>query len=172
MKSNKNIKKVFKTKWFSIDEIPIKPSSGEPYYRVSYGKAVGILAVTNDAKIILIRQFRPAIGVYALEIPAGAIDDGESPEVAAKRELLEEAGFMCDSMENIGLLEVSPDRINCEFNIFFGKGAKINKGIKNEEGIEVLLVSKNEFENLIKDGKILSCGTISVYLLAKLKDLL
>jgi 8-oxo-dGTP pyrophosphatase MutT (NUDIX family) len=90
-------KKVFETPWFSIDAIPQENQT--PYYRLSCNDSIVIVPKTADGRLVLIRQFRPAIGKHMLEWPAGQVDDGETPARAAERELLEETGYTCDSIE-------------------------------------------------------------------------
>ncbi|MEM1903303.1 MAG: NUDIX hydrolase, partial [Pyrobaculum sp.] len=67
--------------------------------------AVAILAV-KDGRVILVRQFRPALGLWTLEIPAGTLESGESPEEAAVREMVEETGYM--PLKLIHLLDFYP----------------------------------------------------------------
>lgn len=59
---------------------------------VSVPQAVVILPLTEDGQVHLVRQYRAAIGDYLLELPAGTLDPGESPEACARRELIEEIG--------------------------------------------------------------------------------
>ena len=113
--------KVFETEWFSIDAVTYGDSNEKPYYRLSCGDAVVIIAVTPDKKILLVRQFRPAIGNYSLELPAGYIDEKESPEEAVKRELLEETGFVCDSLVSLGSYKTNSSRINSNYHLFLEK---------------------------------------------------
>ena len=63
--------------------------------------SVAIVPVTCDGKVVLVRQYRYAAGEEVLEIPAGRIDPGESPEMAARRELLEETGCTCAELKKI-----------------------------------------------------------------------
>jgi len=165
--------KVFETKWFSIEAVSYEDSKEEPYYRLSCGDAVVIIAVTPDKKIILVRQFRPAIGNYSLELPAGYIDEKESPEEAVKRELMEETGFACDSFTSLGSYEISPSRINNANHIFLGKGAKrISVSSDQKEKCAVVLATKDELNKLITEGKLVAIGVIGAYFLAQLKGFL
>lgn len=60
---------------------------------VEHPSAVAVVAVDVDGRVVLLRQYRHPVGGYLLELPAGKLDvDGESPEDAARRELVEEAG--------------------------------------------------------------------------------
>ena len=62
---------------------------------------VSVVALDNDANILLVRQYRYAISKYTLEIPAGVIDPGETPEQAARRELREETGYDPNSLTRL-----------------------------------------------------------------------
>ncbi len=165
--------KVFKTEWFSIEATSNKFLNNKPYYRLSCSNSAEILAITTDRKIILVRQFRPPVGIETLEFPAGYLDPKESKEETIKRELKEETGFICDSIISLGSFLVSPSRINNIHYIFFGKDAR-SLSIKNkkEKGSKVVLVTPAEFEKLIIKGKILVQSSIGIYLLAKLRGFL
>lgn len=174
--SDKNPLKVFETKWFSIDAIPNKILGEEPYYRLSCGDSVEVLAVTDDRKIILVRQFRPAVDREILEFPAGYINNKESIIEAAKRELYEETGFVCDSMEYINSFQISPSRINSVCHIFFGIEAKRKSESKNGVGewekTEVVTVSQDDFERMIREKEFTASEGLAAYLLAKMRNLL
>lgn len=158
-------RKVFETRWFSIEATSNRYSNNEPYYRLSCNDSVAILAVTPEQKIILIREFRPALGSYLLELPAGYVDSNESSNDAIKRELREETGFVCDSVNSTGALRIAPSRINNTLYTFFGKGANAVDPIK--ENIEVVLVTQNEFKRLIADREFVLTSGIAMYFLAQ-----
>lgn len=166
MNKDESSKIVFETEWFSIEEVPYNE---RPYYRLSCNDSVEILAVTNDKKIILVRQFRPALGMHMLELPAGYIDETESKESAVERELREETGFICDSTAFLGSFKIKSSRINNTLNFFYGKGAKLVDINKNKEKTEVVLVTFDEFEELIIKGEFIEVAGFSIYFLAKLK---
>ncbi|MBI2118333.1 MAG: NUDIX hydrolase [Elusimicrobia bacterium] len=165
------VKKVFETEWFSIDAISQKKSH-RPYYRLSCNDSVVIVALTEDHKLILIRQYRPAIGTSMLEFPAGQIDLGETPEVSIKRELEEETGYRCGSLSYVGPYRVDPCRINSMVHLFFGKDAKLTGKKQIEDEIEeVITISEEEFKEMIKDRKFIAASGVGFYSLAKLKGL-
>ena len=165
-KSNSvSYQKIFETKWFSIEMISNNCLKAEPYYRLSCDDSVEILAVTPDEKIVLVRQFRPALGIFSFELPAGYVDDGESKNQAIVRELKEETGYFCNSISYIGGFKIASNRINNTLHVFFGKDAKpVNKKLRKSEK-EVILLSKHEFEDLIKDGKFVEMPGIALYFL-------
>jgi 8-oxo-dGTP pyrophosphatase MutT (NUDIX family) len=70
----------------------------ESVERVNCDGIVGMVPITDSGEVILIRQFRPPVNGYVVELPAGLCDIGESLEDAAKRELIEETGYAAGSM--------------------------------------------------------------------------
>jgi ADP-ribose pyrophosphatase len=94
---------VFSTPWF---DIVAKTLAGweAPYYAVEANDYVTVLAATARGGVVLVRQFRPAVEDFTLELPSGHIEDGESPEDAARRELLEETGYTAGKLELLASL--------------------------------------------------------------------
>jgi ADP-ribose pyrophosphatase len=93
--------------------------------------AAAILAV-HEGEVILVEQFRVPIGSYCLELPAGLIgDDGEDEEVevAAIRELEEEAGYRAERMVNLGRFHASPGMSSEGFTLLRAEGlTKVSEG--------------------------------------------
>jgi len=69
---------------------------------VEHGECVAVVAVDGDDNIILVSQYRQPIDKEILEIPAGGIDPGETPEDAVRRELQEEIGYLPEKVERLG----------------------------------------------------------------------
>ncbi len=72
---------------------PGQAGKSQPFEIVRFGQGVAILPVTNDGRVVLIRQLRPAVGEPILEIPAGKMEAGEEILESARRELFEETGI-------------------------------------------------------------------------------
>jgi len=68
-----------------------------------------VLVVTDGGELILVRQYRPGAELEVLELPAGAIEAGESPVEAADRELAEECGLAADGWTEIGQYWAAPE---------------------------------------------------------------
>ncbi len=100
--------------------------------------AVGIIAICEN-KLILVRQYRSPFDDYLLEIPAGKLKKDEDPLECAKRELLEETGFIGD-FEKIGEFATSPGFSNEIIHIFLCKNAKYQTDDYKHEG---------EIENIV-----------------------
>lgn len=165
--------KVFETQWFSIDAVYYESSAKKPYYRLSCSDSVEILAVTEHREIVLVRQFRPAVGISMFELPAGHVDDRESPEEAVWRELREETGYACDSVINLGPFKIAPSRINNTLYLFFGRNAKLLCEKDNEaDSPQVVLVTMEEFKRLVSGGRFLEIAGIATYWLSEMAGLL
>ncbi|OGB94127.1 MAG: hypothetical protein A2Z31_00365 [candidate division NC10 bacterium RBG_16_65_8] len=79
------------------------PEGGERRYPVmQLGQSAGIVPLTADGEVILVRQYRHVTGEFCWEIPGGGIHPGESPDQAAQRELREEAGYRAGRLHRLG----------------------------------------------------------------------
>ena len=89
-----------------------------------YPDWVDVIALTADLNVVLVDQYRHAVGQIRTEFPAGVVDDAEPPMVAIKRELLEETGYASEDWHLLGSAAVNPvwqtNRIHC----FLALGAK------------------------------------------------
>ncbi|OLR65650.1 NUDIX hydrolase [Peptoniphilus porci] len=124
--------------------------------------AVGIVAITEDDEIILIRQYRKAIDKEIYELPAGMVDFGEEPQKAALRELKEETGY--DAKKSDYLLEIysSPGFTNEKLFIFYAEG--LIAGDQDLDEFEHLTVEKVKFKEalkLINLGEIIDSKTVA-----------
>ena len=87
----------------------VKNNNEKDYTVIDINNWVNIIPVTKDKKIILIKQYRHGIREIVTEIPGGVIEkEDSSPEVAARRELLEETGYTSDRFINIGTVIPNP----------------------------------------------------------------
>ncbi len=97
-------KVVWQGKFMSAVEITYRDARGvvrtwEALERLGIGGIVVMVAVTPSGNVILERQFRPPVGRDVIELPAGLVEPGESMEIAAKRELIEETGWSAGKLE-------------------------------------------------------------------------
>lgn len=170
-----NVQKDLSIPWFEqIKKDVIFPWEDEPqiYYSIKPFDYVTALARTHDGRIILLKQYRPAIEDYTYELPSGHMEKGETPEEAIVRELNEETS--CQAREVKFLGEVIPDtgRLENRLWAFYIDGLEINKIVRPEEneGIEVCPVSSTEFFQMIIDGRLNHALDLSVIALSILKN--
>lgn len=163
---------VFQTEWFSIEEEyfnHIESLKGKPYYRINAPDGVIVLALTENKEIILVRQFRPVLNQYTLELPCGSIDGCELPIEAAKRELDEETGYTCAELHALGPGRTVTNRTNSREFAFFGTAAVRRTEFTKKEEIEVILVSPSEFKALALSGQFDQLAGLAVLVLADWK---
>ena len=91
--------------------------------RVNCEGIVAVIPIALDGDLLMIRQYRPTLNNYVIELPAGLNDKGESLIEAAKRELIEETGFMSDSFELIAEGPVSTGLSTETMSVFLATGA-------------------------------------------------
>jgi 8-oxo-dGTP pyrophosphatase MutT (NUDIX family) len=117
---------------------------------------VNAVALTEDNKMVLVRQYRHGADIISLEIPGGVIDGGESPETAIKRELLEETGYSFESAELIATLYPNPaTSTNRTFTYLLQGGVKTHEQhLDDHEILEVEEYSIEEVKQLLRDNKI------------------
>ena len=86
--------------------------------------AVAIVALDADQQTYLVRQFRLAADKIMLEIPAGTLDPGETPEDCARRELQEEIGYVPKNLESLGGIYTAPGYTTEFIHLFLATGLK------------------------------------------------
>jgi ADP-ribose pyrophosphatase len=142
---------VFTTPWFEL----VGKSVGDeslPHYSISTRDYVSVLAMTPKNAFILVRQFRPAVEMITLELPSGHVDEGETPEAAARKELREETGFVADRVIHLGTLSPDTGRLSNHLWCFYAPGAirEEHSTFEPERGIEPV-VYKRDLRGLILD---------------------
>ena len=80
---------------------------------------VTFLALTNNNEILFVKQYRPVLEKYTLELPSGHVEPGQTPEQAAQAELLEETGYKAEKLELLGCINPDPGRLNNKLWRFF-----------------------------------------------------
>ncbi len=125
-----------------------------------------ILAIDNDDKIILLKQYRATIEKYIWEIPAGKIDNKEEPLICAKRELEEEAGFKANCWEK--MIEIFSTPGFCDEVLHIYKATDLVESKTNQEEHEVIEVYKfsmSEIKKMIHNKEIQDAKTLIALLL-------
>ena len=132
---------------------------------VHHTGSVVILAVEESRstpRVLLERQYRHAAGAYLWELPAGRIDGGEKPLAAAKRELLEETGYIADQWRRILKFFASPGFVAETMEVFLATGLHPGKAQPEaDEMIRKRLVPLDAAVRMVINGGIRDSKTIS-----------
>lgn len=149
------------------------PRNGSEHSRVHLDvcDTVSVLAITPDNQAVMVRQFRFGIESNTLELPAGLIEAGEEPAVAAARELEEETGYRPERMVSLGWFHPNPAWQNNKQHVFLGEGChRVHDGHQDEgEDIQVELFPREHLPNLVASGEITHSAVMTVLYLAELR---
>jgi ADP-ribose pyrophosphatase len=160
---------VYKTKWFRLVEKSFEDCPA-PFYWIESPDCVNILAVTADGRVPLISQYRPALDRDSLELPAGHIDDNETGEAAARRELLEETGYHAPNLELVGVVDPDTGRMRVRIWCYFARD--VVKVAEPEAGDEKLCNQEctlADLDQMLRDGRMLHAQDMAAILLARVR---
>jgi ADP-ribose pyrophosphatase len=128
------------------------------------------IPVTNEGKLILVRQYRFAVGGRVLEFPAGTIEPMEDPLETVKREIQEETGFSANKWQQLGEFILAPGYSDEIIYAFLAQDlTKLEKPPQQDEDedIEVLFWTPQELEKAILEGQPVDAKSISSFFLAR-----
>jgi len=139
-----------------VDKVGLPDGNTSVREYIKHLGAVCVVPVTDEGEIILVRQYRYAIGRQMIEIPAGKLDyKGEDPHAAALRELREETGAVCDSLTFIGEYYGSPALIDERIYMYLAEGLTFgDRDLDDDEFLSVEKIPVDELVKMICDGKI------------------
>ena len=158
-------KTVYKNQWFQVIN-KYYENEKKNYYVLNIPDSSVILPITENNEFIIIKQFRESLDNYSLELPAGFIDENETPQQAAERELFEETGYISNEFIYLGIGRLMINRTNSVQHLFAAKN--INQKSKPKENIEVLKIKQTKLYNMILEDKFVQLsgqGLILKYLI-------
>jgi ADP-ribose pyrophosphatase len=171
MKTKKKLIKL--SKYVSLVETTVFfKKKREIFHSFRQNDYVSILTRTKSKNFLLVKQFRPAIKKFTLEIPGGLVDKGEKPLAAAKRELKEETGYEAKHIIYLGSFFADVGRLENKIHCYYAKNAIFTKNFKKEENLKTIEVDADNFCKLIKKNKIFHFLHIGIIGLVKLKNLI
>lgn len=148
-----------------VDRVRL-PDGGEATREVvEHPGAVAILPVLEDGRVVLVRQFRYAVGRELLEVPAGTREPDEGPRECAIRELREETGYEADDISELARFYVSPGWCNEELIVYRARGLRAgDAGLESDENLAVVIVQPDDIPALIAAGQIADAKTLTAIL--------
>jgi len=161
---------LFKDNWLTLRADRCQRPDGkiiDPYYVYEFPDWVTAVAITKEQQIIMVRQYRHALGETILEIPGGCVDASDtSLEAACARELLEETGYRFEKFEYLCKTSANPSTNNNLMHIFFATGGEkvSEQQLDDAEDIEILLFSVDEVKQLIRQNQLLQSMHVTALL--------
>jgi ADP-ribose pyrophosphatase len=159
---------VYRSLWIVLYEDQVRKSDGMigMFNRISVRDSSVIVPVFKDGSLLMVENYRHGARMKLLELPGGLINCGEQPRAAAKRELLEETGYECNTLKYINWTYTWPGRTTQKNFVFLAKGLKKGgKPILEEfEYTKIRRLPKERVIQEIRSGNIKSAISISAIL--------
>lgn len=167
--------KIFEGKVISlkVDDVLLPDGATSKREVINHPGAVAIIAITENNKILLVEQFRKALERSIIEIPAGKIEKDEEPIVTARRELEEETGYTTDSLHYLQSFATSPGFADEIIHVFVARHLtkmQTPAQLDEDEFVELMEVSLEEAEKMVKDQQIFDAKTVFAVLWMKLNQ--
>ena len=154
-------KEAYKGKRISVEEV-IYNNGEKDFYRehVKAGNAVVILAITEDNKVLMVREARSAIGKIVLTLPAGKLEENEDPKQAAIRELEEETGYKANNVTLLRLTYASCGYTDEKIYCYLANNLEKSKqNLDEDEEVEIFEIPIEEFKAMIDKNEIITAST-------------
>lgn len=168
---------VLERRWLTVSEERVLLANGtviDEFHVLQTPPWAAVIAVTMDAQLVLVEQYRHGLGATSLELPAGVIDESERPIEAAERELREETGFAASHFQSLVELAPEPSRSTCRAHFFVAENAQ-RAGCAQPESSEVIrvrLLSVEAALQCIESGRMAHAAHVGAILLAERRGLL
>ncbi len=169
--------KIFSGKVINLQVDEVKLPNGKTAKReiIKHPGAVAIIAVTDENKIVMVEQFRKALEKTIIEIPAGKLEKGEEPLACAKRELEEETGYDCESIERLNSFYTSPGFADEIVHVYLAKGLTKKEnaaGLDEDEFVNLMELTLDQAQLAIKEERICDAKTVFAVQYLQLQEVL
>lgn len=145
------------------------------FYVNEYPDWVNVFGLTADGKAVMVQQYRHGIETIETELPGGVIEEGELPEEGARREVLEETGYLFKAYHYLGKVSANPSTTNNFAHFYLATGGEkvAEPDLDHSEEIDVLLLTVDEVKGLVRENKIMQSLHVNciMYALLRLKEM-
>ncbi len=164
-------KRIYDGKRISLELLSLRGRDGAQLWKeiVIYPPSVAILASPAAGFLVFVENYRPALDRWLLEIPAGAIEPGEAPEAAARRELAEETGFRANQTSLVASIFLAPGYSTELLHVFRADAVTAEESGQNlqaDEDIKVRVMSHQEIRLAVGRGALQDSKTLAALLLS------
>jgi ADP-ribose pyrophosphatase len=157
--------RVYDGKVFDVDRDRVRLPNGREVTVdvVRHAKSVVLIPIPEPGHVILIRQYRYPVNAFLWELPAGSVDEGETPEQAAARECHEEIGQVPTTVVRVGALYPTPGY--CDEQMLFFRLSSLEDPereahVDEDEDIEARTFELREAREMVRRGEIVDMKTI------------
>ncbi len=151
-----------------LDEVLLQNNQTGQRMRIDHPEASAIIPFVSEKEILMVRQYRYALGRETLEIPAGKVDPGETPEQCIRRELKEETGHEAGRIEWVYTFAPALGYSNELIHLYSGKELrKVETEIDEREIASVEKISLDELKRMFRERVILDSKTLLGLLLMR-----
>ncbi len=136
---------------------------------VEHPGSVAVVAVTGDQSVLLVEQHRVGAGEPLLEVPAGTLAAGETPEACARRELAEETGYLPRRLQRLAGFFVSPGYSTEFMHLYLAtelEAVRVRPGVDEDEELTVHRLSLDEAVQRVREGTLRDAKSVAGLLLA------
>lgn len=145
-----------------IDKVALPNGRMSSREVVEHAPAVAIIPEMDDGTVLLVEQFRYAVERLILEVPAGLVEEGETPLQAAHRELMEEVGYDADSFVEVGRFFTSPGFSNEVITLYHATGLRPARlEADDDEFIRVVGVPKDRLPSVLAEQEIMDAKSMA-----------
>lgn len=140
--------------WLTVrrDKVLLPTGAINPeFYVLEYPDWVNVIAITDDGQFVMERQYRHGLGETCIELCAGVMEEGETPEQAARRELEEETGYVGGTWTQLMTISGNPSTTDNLTHCFIAQGVTYSgaRHLDRTEDIEVVLMTPDEVYSLL-----------------------
>ena len=149
-----------KSKWLNVRKDKVRMPKGvelDDFYILEYLDWINVIAITEEGKFVLERQYRHGTQTVEYEICAGVIEKGEEPLAAAQRELFEETGYGGGEWNLYCITAPNPAAMTNKNYTFLAKGVKpiSSQHLEMTEDIDVIVMSREDVKKMLIEGKMM-----------------
>jgi len=155
---------VFEGRAVSLSVKTVEKSPGVTVTReiVEHKDCIAAVVLDDNGDVIMVRQFRTPTGKDLLEIPAGVMEESESPDECVRRELQEEIGYLPQKINRLGGFYAAPGYCTEYINVFLATGLKESRLVAEDtDEIEVVRVRVAKIMGMIDSGEICDAKSVA-----------
>jgi ADP-ribose pyrophosphatase len=149
---------------FSVrrDDVRLPDGTEGAFHYVEEPPAAVVLPFTPDGEVVLVEEWRQAVGRVSRSLPAGSLEGGEDPAAAARRELAEETGHVADAVEHRCTVEPSNGLASVEHHHFVARGCTpgASQDLDPDESIRVVTLDYPDLLSAVVDGRLADARTV------------